>query len=358
MHILSINIANKVMVGGHRPYNLDMALESLDVKVTRIINWRDWGLDRKIVKRLTPTQVNNRMKINKFIDSKDEKRFVLFHGNQNVKLWEIAKKANVPIVLDYRDDPILQSEMNGVQTDIKKANELIEYNLKNADLILFPSMGLMNYHRDFKEKSIVVMNASDPIHFSYIENPLNSKMLYLYPPMPCFFYPEVLDASRLVKSAVPPFGISIIDIPVQYKKEFKNFYNNIRNEYKHKWIKLFKQISYNEINVLIIKYTAGLIAYKKSTYADMATPLKLFDIMACGRPIVSTRCKEIENIIKEANCGLLCDFTKDDLADRMIDLFEKPDLIVKLGQNGRRAIEEKHSWKHRAYDIILALEKI
>ncbi|MBI5001484.1 MAG: glycosyltransferase [Euryarchaeota archaeon] len=348
MDILSFQSSDKKMTGGHRPYNIDKALESLGDKVTRVVNWRDWGIDRKLVKRLTPTQINNRLKLKKFLDLQIKNKIILFHGIQNEKLLGKFSNYRFPIVLDYRDDPILQAEMNGIPINVDKAKKLIEYNFKSSDIILFPSKTLMDYYSEYKEKAIVVMNASDPSHFKYSKNPLNDKAICLYPPMPCFFYPDVLDASTLVRNHIKNFEISIMNLQAKYRKFYGDFDKTIHVKYEHPWISSFNSMPYSEIGKFISQFTIGIIAYKKFTYANLGTPLKLFDLMACGRPIVAMRCKEIEKIVSDANCGLLCDFTKEDLAEKMINLLENSDLIIKMGENGRRAVEKKHSWIHRA----------
>lgn len=69
-----------------------------------------------------------------------------------------------------------------------------------------------------------------------------------------------------------------------------------------------------------------------------AYPIKLFEYMAMGKPIVCTRMKGTERIIQDGETGLLV--PPDDphaLAEAILKLYCDPDLRRKLGQNARQA---------------------
>lgn len=68
-------------------------------------------------------------------------------------------------------------------------------------------------------------------------------------------------------------------------------------------------------------------------------PAKLFDYMAAGKPVISTNLKEVGDIIRSSNCGLVAkDWTEFEA--HLKRLYEDRELATKLGNNGRAAAEK------------------
>jgi glycosyltransferase involved in cell wall biosynthesis len=87
-----------------------------------------------------------------------------------------------------------------------------------------------------------------------------------------------------------------------------------------------------------------------------ASPLKIFEYMACGRAIVAPDQPNIREILVDGETALL--FDPDDPAAlwRAIRrLAGDPDLREALGQSARRALEAAdHTWRRNASRIIEA----
>ena len=90
----------------------------------------------------------------------------------------------------------------------------------------------------------------------------------------------------------------------------------------------------------------GIILFQPTHYNNLiGLPLKLFEYMACGKPVVASNFPEIAKVVKEADCGILVDPTDvDEIADAILYLLEHPEEAKRMGENGRRAVEEKYSW--------------
>jgi glycosyltransferase involved in cell wall biosynthesis len=88
-------------------------------------------------------------------------------------------------------------------------------------------------------------------------------------------------------------------------------------------------------------------------------PLKVFETMACGVPVIVTDWPGQSDLVRSCNCGVV--IASDDpseLAQAVSLLHSEPSMAAKLGGNGRRCLEAQHSWKARAYqthEIILSL---
>ena len=93
--------------------------------------------------------------------------------------------------------------------------------------------------------------------------------------------------------------------------------------------------------------------------ADMAkwmSPLKIFEYLATGRPIIATRMPAIEEFLTDGENALLVD--PDDLeawATAVQRLAAEPALARKLAANGLRDAREKHTLEGRAQRIVRLL---
>ncbi len=90
-------------------------------------------------------------------------------------------------------------------------------------------------------------------------------------------------------------------------------------------------------------------------------PMVLLEAAACGLPIVATPMGGIPEIIRDGDNGLLLDRTEDpeELAEKILTVLEDKTLARRLGEQGRRLMESRFSWKRIAreqeavYDEVL-----
>jgi glycosyltransferase involved in cell wall biosynthesis len=74
-------------------------------------------------------------------------------------------------------------------------------------------------------------------------------------------------------------------------------------------------------------------------------PLKIFEYMACGKPIVTTRVGGLERMIARHNCGVAIEPERIDcLVEAVRGLISQPKLAEHMGRNGREAAEKYYAW--------------
>jgi len=89
-----------------------------------------------------------------------------------------------------------------------------------------------------------------------------------------------------------------------------------------------------------------LIPHLISEHTNTTLPNKLFDYMACGKPIVSSRLKPIERILMKENCGIvLKENTPEEFANVILGLYNNYKLCRELGKNGKKAFLHKYNWE-------------
>lgn len=89
------------------------------------------------------------------------------------------------------------------------------------------------------------------------------------------------------------------------------------------------------------------------------SPLKVYEALATGRPVIVTDFRGQADLIRNNSCGLVIppnDPTA--LAEAVRYLADNPKTVDEMGQNGRRIVEALHSWQLRAIETGRVLEKI
>lgn len=90
---------------------------------------------------------------------------------------------------------------------------------------------------------------------------------------------------------------------------------------------------------------AGLVTlHPIINYLD-SLPVKMFEYMATGVPVIASNFPLWKNIIEENQCGLCVNPLDPQAIAQAIDyLVTHPEEAEKMGRNGKKAIQEKYNW--------------
>ncbi|HID42178.1 MAG TPA: glycosyltransferase, partial [Archaeoglobaceae archaeon] len=80
------------------------------------------------------------------------------------------------------------------------------------------------------------------------------------------------------------------------------------------------------------------------------SPIKIFEYMACGKPVVASDLEIIRGII-ENKCGLLAKPNAEDFAEKTLMLLKDVKLSKKLGESSKKAVK-KYTWD-KVVDVVL-----
>jgi glycosyltransferase involved in cell wall biosynthesis len=81
------------------------------------------------------------------------------------------------------------------------------------------------------------------------------------------------------------------------------------------------------------------------------SPLKIFEYMACGKPIVSTRINGLEFIETEGVGRLIDPENVPALEGALHDLLKAPEKRINMGSRGIQVVREKYSWESKVAEI-------
>ncbi len=99
------------------------------------------------------------------------------------------------------------------------------------------------------------------------------------------------------------------------------------------------------INLLLDQVRIGLVLlHPTPSYMD-SLPIKLFEYMAAGIPVIASNFPLWKEIVVTNNCGLCVDPLKPDMIANAIDwMIANPSLAEEMGENGRLAVEKQYNW--------------
>lgn len=75
------------------------------------------------------------------------------------------------------------------------------------------------------------------------------------------------------------------------------------------------------------------------------SPLKLFDYMACGLPVIATDAGQISDVIRHNQNGLLVDNSIDQIINNILFLKNGPDKAKQIGLEARKNILNYYNWQ-------------
>ena len=94
-----------------------------------------------------------------------------------------------------------------------------------------------------------------------------------------------------------------------------------------------------EADILFAFYDPNIPADK------YASPNKLFEAMMCSKPILVSEGTALADKVQAENCGLVVPYGNvSAIMEAMVRLKNDPNLVKILGDNGRKAYEEKYRW--------------
>jgi len=110
---------------------------------------------------------------------------------------------------------------------------------------------------------------------------------------------------------------------------------------------------------VMARAVAGLVTlHPVINYLD-ALPVKMFEYMAAGIPVIASRFPLWRDIVEGNQCGVCVDPSDPAAIAAAIDHFVlHPELAMWMGENGRRAVFEKYNWLAESAKLIAFYDQI
>ncbi|MBN1119407.1 MAG: glycosyltransferase family 4 protein [Bacteroidales bacterium] len=105
-------------------------------------------------------------------------------------------------------------------------------------------------------------------------------------------------------------------------------------------------VPYNDVPEYLSKSKVGLVLLKPIAKFYKNIPIKQFEYMAFGLPVIGSDLPPISNFIEPVEAGIIVDpLNISAISNAMINLLTDENLYSKHSKNGLRAAKEKYCWK-------------
>jgi glycosyltransferase involved in cell wall biosynthesis len=117
------------------------------------------------------------------------------------------------------------------------------------------------------------------------------------------------------------------------------------------WLRVVRADA-TQVDALLPGVLATVTPRRRSRYNDLAVPIKVFEYLGYGRPLIVTDTEETAAIVRGAECGVVVPDSANGLADGIVAVATAgPDQVRRWGEAARRAATE-NSWEVRALKIL------
>jgi len=113
-------------------------------------------------------------------------------------------------------------------------------------------------------------------------------------------------------------------------------------------------ITYDQIPDLLRKADVGLVILKSEPRYVAALPVKLFEYMAAGLPVVASNFPATASVVQAVNCGALVDPETDPalIAEIIQGWWSNPEIPRMIGYRGFQAARQTYNWDNIARQIV------
>lgn len=119
-----------------------------------------------------------------------------------------------------------------------------------------------------------------------------------------------------------------------------------------KSVRFYGWVPNHSVHKYIAKSDIGVIPHLKNAHTDTTIPNKIFDFMACGKPVIVSNAAPMRRIVIEESCGTV--FESGDIAsfvNAFHSLTQELSVMSCMGANGRMAIERRYNWSVDAAEL-------
>ena len=118
------------------------------------------------------------------------------------------------------------------------------------------------------------------------------------------------------------------------------------------------RLPYEEVATVAAHAVSSFVPMAMAERETMFSPLKLYESMACGVPVIATDVVGISEVVQEWQCGILVPAGDSEaIAQATAKLLAEPDLAAEMGRRGREAAIAHYSWQARARQRLDVIER-
>jgi glycosyltransferase involved in cell wall biosynthesis len=254
--------------------------------------------------------------------------------------------AGSPHLIDIHDDPLLQAEALGIELPPERVASLRTQSDRNRAAfrwLVAPSAAFAELAGLDLDRVIVAPNGTASAIVRPPAWPDRRAVAFISGAAPSRGIEELIEAVRIVRTDDPDvlLNLWLAATGDESRAYLAGLTDAVADE---SWI-FIGQAPYDVLGASLGAATILAIPTPANPYWDSVPPIKLFDCMAVGRPIVATPRRATAAIVRDGDCGVV---TEDDspaaLAAAIRILLDDPAAARRMGGNARAIAERDYDW--------------
>lgn len=128
----------------------------------------------------------------------------------------------------------------------------------------------------------------------------------------------------------------------------------------HDKVELLGHIPHDEVPKYILASDIGIALFHPTKrLIKTSYPIKLFEYMICGKPVIVSDLPAMKKVIEEARCGLFVNpMDIDDVSRTIVYALEHPEELSAMSRRAKEAINTKYNWEKMGKVLVEVYRKI
>lgn len=324
----------------------------------------------KIARKMASSRVASKFflsesSISRMVDSlkggirlmQEENRFDILHSVQPIAALacaSVAKEFNMPLAVDlhniWPEEAVAQGFIERDDDTFRRLRAVEQKIIDSASVVTVVSEFMKSYIMDNYSVSgtpIVVVPPSGPILDFPRDRNVERNVVYAGMVNAREHVDLFARSIPLVKSPASFFISRHGDAIADVKRITNSFEGSIVNYF---WFE-----SRTEVWKFLSESKVGILTSVNDITRQIGPPLKLFDYMACGLPVVANRIGGWSDMVEDEGIGLLTRDDPNDFAASIDALLTDDTTWHKTRSNAERLIREKYNWDSVAGNILVPM---
>jgi len=117
-------------------------------------------------------------------------------------------------------------------------------------------------------------------------------------------------------------------------------------------VQFLPRVPYNEVPEYINKSDAGIIPFKECPVWNTSSPIKLFEYLACERPIIATKIPAHTSVLKDQDFVIWMESPEpDDIAASIREAYSLKHKLAVMGKHAREFVSKNYTWDIQAQKL-------
>jgi glycosyltransferase involved in cell wall biosynthesis len=262
-------------------------------------------------------------------------------------MLDLVRRVGRPLAVDIHDEPVLQARALGVQLAAEQEAELqgrLDANVAAFRWSIVQSETFRRMAGIDASRAIVAANGTDTRHIGVLPPPARPTVAFSSGASAGRGIETLIDAARLARVEVPRLVLQLWLVAVS--EDGARYRDDLRRRHaQDPWIEI-AEVAYDDLPGALGRATVHCVPNPPLPYWDAVLPIKLFDSLASGRPVVVTPRAEMRAVVEATEAGLVArGDAPEDLAAALVEVLADPVGARRMGENARRAAETVYDWR-------------